>query len=123
MLRHTNGFKSDTNELTGRLAIFFLCEVSGFHFLSLVFFLSNESLSALKLVYFLKMSRIAAEKLIINIVFGQSNHSVVWFLKMKFRLWFYLRVIPQGTVDNNLRPDRLAGPKALDPNYSIQPTL
>ena len=28
-----------------------------------------------------------------------------------------LRVIPQGTVDNNLGPDRLAGPKALDPNY------
>ncbi len=23
----------------------------------------------------------------------------------------------QGTVDNNLGPDRLAGPKALDPNY------
>ncbi len=28
-----------------------------------------------------------------------------------------LRVIPQGTVDNNLGPDRLAGPKALYPNY------
>ena len=27
-----------------------------------------------------------------------------------------LRVIPQETVDNNLGPDRLAGPKALDPN-------
>ncbi len=26
-----------------------------------------------------------------------------------------IRVIPQGTVDNNLGPDRLAGPKALDP--------
>ena len=35
----------------------------------------------------------------------------------------YLRVIPQGTVDNILGPDRLAGPKALDPNYSRQPTL
>ncbi len=33
------------------------------------------------------------------------------------------RVIPQGTVDNNLGPDRLAGPKALDPNYCRQPTL
>ena len=31
-----------------------------------------------------------------------------------------IRVIPQGTVDNNLGPDRLAGPKALDPNYSRQ---
>ncbi len=34
-----------------------------------------------------------------------------------------LRVIPQGTVDNNLGPDRLVGPKALDPNYCRQPTL
>ena len=29
-----------------------------------------------------------------------------------------IRVIPQGTVDNNLGPDRLAGTKALDPNYA-----
>ena len=28
----------------------------------------------------------------------------------------YIRAIPQGTVDKNLGPDRLAGPKALDPN-------
>ena len=35
----------------------------------------------------------------------------------------YIRVIPQGTVDNNLGSDRLAGPKALDPNYCRQPTL
>ena len=34
-----------------------------------------------------------------------------------------IRVIPQGTVYNNLGPDRLAGPKALDPNYCRQPTL
>ncbi len=34
-----------------------------------------------------------------------------------------LLVIPQGTVDNNLGPDRLAGPKALDTNYCRQPTL
>ena len=27
----------------------------------------------------------------------------------------YNRVIPQGTVDNNLESDCLAGPKALDP--------
>ena len=27
-----------------------------------------------------------------------------------------IRFIPQGTVENNLGPDRLAGPKALDPN-------
>ncbi len=37
-------------------------------------------------------------------------------------LW-YIRVIPQGTVDNNLVLERLAGPKALDPNYCKQPTL
>ena len=28
-----------------------------------------------------------------------------------------------GTVDNNLGPDRLAGPKALVPNHCRQPTL
>ncbi len=33
-----------------------------------------------------------------------------------------IRVKPQGTV-YNLGPDRLAGPKALDPNYCGQPTL
>ena len=38
-------------------------------------------------------------------------------------LWCYIRVIPQETVDNNLGPDRLAGPKALDPIYRRQPTL
>ena len=35
----------------------------------------------------------------------------------------YVRVIPHGTVDNNLGQDHLAGPKALDPNYYRQPTL
>ena len=30
---------------------------------------------------------------------------------------------PQGTVDNNLGPDHLEGPKALDPNFCRQPTL
>ena len=34
-----------------------------------------------------------------------------------------IRLIPQGTVDNNIGPDRLEGPKALDPNYCRQPTL
>ncbi len=34
-----------------------------------------------------------------------------------------IRLIPQGTVDNNLGPDRLEGPKALDPNYCRRPTL
>ncbi len=27
--------------------------------------------------------------------------------------------MPQGTVDNNLGPDRLAGPMALDPNLCL----
>ena len=29
-------------------------------------------------------------------------------------------IIPQGTVHNNLGPDRLTGPKALDPNYIME---
>ena len=28
-------------------------------------------------------------------------------------------IIPQGTVGNNLGPDRLEEPKALDPNYCL----
>ena len=35
----------------------------------------------------------------------------------------FIRVMPLKTVDNNLGPDRLAGTKALDPNYCRQPTL
>ena len=35
----------------------------------------------------------------------------------------FKRLIPQGTVDNNLGPDRFAGPKALDPYYYRQPTF
>ena len=33
------------------------------------------------------------------------------------------RFVPQGMVDDNLGPDRLAGPKAPYPNYSRQPTI
>ncbi len=29
----------------------------------------------------------------------------------------YIHYIPQGMVDENLKPDHLAGPKALDLNY------
>ena len=29
----------------------------------------------------------------------------------------------QGTVYNNLRPDRIAGLKALDPNHCRKPTI
>ncbi len=35
----------------------------------------------------------------------------------------YIRFILQVTVDNNIGPDRLAGTRALDPNYCRQPTL
>ncbi len=34
-----------------------------------------------------------------------------------------IRVIPQKMVDNNIGPDRLRGPKALDPKYCRQSTL
>ncbi len=40
-----------------------------------------------------------------------------------FRLAYTIRLIPQGTVDNNLGPDHFPGPKALDPNNCRQPTL
>ena len=36
---------------------------------------------------------------------------------------YLIRLIPQGTVDNNLGPDHLEGPEALDPNYCRQPNL
>ncbi len=34
-----------------------------------------------------------------------------------------IRFIPQGTVDNNLGPDRLSGPKALDPDHCKKHSL
>ncbi len=40
-----------------------------------------------------------------------------------WKYFYCLRVIPKGTVDNNLGPHRLAGPQALDPNYCRQPTI
>ncbi len=61
--------------------------------------------------------------------FGAQTPPALIFLKIRgefscfyanFRLGL---VIPQGTVDNKLGPDRLAGPKALDPKYCRQPTL
>ncbi len=47
--------------------------------------------------------------------------SLYIFIQRKYA--FLIRLIPQGTVDNNLGPDRLVGIKALDPNYCKQPTL
>ncbi len=46
--------------------------------------------------------------------------SILNMLEDKYNI---IRLIPQGTVDNNLGPDPLADPKALDPNYCRQPTL
>ena len=41
--------------------------------------------------------------------------------KIKYKIYeSYLR---GRTVNNNLGPDRLAGPKALDPNHCRQPIL
>ena len=37
--------------------------------------------------------------------------------------WSNLQSKPQETVDNNLGPGCLTGPKALDPNYCRLPTL
>ena len=48
----------------------------------------------------------------LNYVILKSNKNT-----LQFQSYTFVRVIPQGTVDNNL------GPKALDPNYSRQPTL
>ncbi len=50
--------------------------------------------------------------------FCQSYCRLSQFM-LRVNEWPYglIRLIPQRTVDNNLGPDRLAGPKALDTNY------
>ncbi len=55
----------------------------------------------------------------------KNTQTITFILSIvcNIHLHLILLVIPQGTVDNNLRPDYLAGPKALDPTYSRQPTL
>ncbi len=53
----------------------------------------------------------------------QTNFIYHLFLYLISIEEYILRVIPQGTVDNILGPDRLAGPKALEPNRCRQPTL
>ena len=48
---------------------------------------------------------------------GNERATVGW-IKAK---WLVLKLYmsqPQGTVDNNLGPDCLVGPKALDPNIA-----
>ena len=52
-----------------------------------------------------------------------EKHQFFKINAVKFKGSTDIRVIPQGTIDNNLGPDRLVGPKALDPNYCRQPTL
>ncbi len=51
-----------------------------------------------------------------------SNVMLLLFILHCFVVWSF-RLLPQGTVDNNLGPDRFAGPKALDPYWCWQPTL
>ncbi len=46
-----------------------------------------------------------------------SSYITVMYIPLRYT------IIPQWTVDNNLGPDRLASPKALDPNYCRQPIL
>ncbi len=43
--------------------------------------------------------------------------------KITMHLPYTIRLIYQGTVNNNLGTDHLEGPKALDPYYCRQPTL
>ncbi len=40
-------------------------------------------------------------------------------VKNEGHLYDTIRFIHQGTVVNNLGPDRLTGPKALDPNHAV----
>ena len=44
-------------------------------------------------------------------------------LKLIFNLGMLIRLIPQGTIENNQGPDRFASPETLDPIYRGQPTL
>ena len=52
-------------------------------------------------------------------------YCIIYFLSCLYILFLRvtLRVIPKRTVDNNLEPDRLEGPKAVDHNYFRRPTL
>ncbi len=56
-------------------------------------------------------------------VIYKSYEAAACFEYLKIQKVIDLRLIPQGTVDDNLGLDRLAGPKALDPNYCRQSTL
>ena len=49
-------------------------------------------------------------------IFNFSHETCIWQNGL-------IRLISPGTVGNNLGPDRLPGPNALDPNYCRQPTL
>ena len=50
----------------------------------------------------------------------KSNNLINWVFNAMIeanKVTSYLQIIPQGTVNNNIGPDRLVGPKALDPNF------
>ena len=59
------------------------------------------------------LTRLALEKydkqVIIFLDMQHAHQSDIHFI--------IIRLITQGTVDDNYGPDRLAGPKALDPNF------
>ncbi len=66
----------------------------------------------------------------INLFFGEKKDLkkvylsiIIIKLTLLYRQTYIIRLMPQVTVDNKLGPDRLAGLKALDPNYRRQPTL
>ncbi len=69
------------------------------------------------------LQRYSTSLLVGGISHSQSLKLFSFFSGTSLLLVNHIRVIPQGTVDNNLGPDRLAGTKALDPNYCRHPTL
>ncbi len=59
-------------------------------------------------------NKISKEHSNVIIFHNNNNHPIYFLFANQFML---IRLIPQGTVDNNLEPDHSAGPKTLDPNY------
>ncbi len=78
------------------------------HLLLLSSFATKKGIELLKKIKYLK-NRTSTSTVSVYMVQFIPGYWIVY-------LPIYIRVIPQGTVDNNLGPDRLAGPKDLDPN-------
>ncbi len=57
-----------------------------------------------------------------NMALYTFRDNTILFIQVRNRI-INLLIIPHGMVDNNLGPDRLSGPKAVDPNYFRQLTL